>query len=172
MLKCIVCNNLDAKKQPGAGDFARFDCPRCGAFVLGGSAESELERAPLRRSLMSHTLRRMQLPHDKHLHVITSDELPTFWKDIRLPPPPEQADNLILWIGDNQNAVLDFPETTPYALAALVGLPVSSPLGDYEGIRWLYGQVGRDRLYVMNEVPGTTQLAFSLHIMAGKSTAN
>jgi hypothetical protein len=44
MPNCIVCDARNAKRQPGAGDFARFDCPRCGSFVLSGTAEAVLER--------------------------------------------------------------------------------------------------------------------------------
>jgi hypothetical protein len=96
---CIVCQTQDAKREPGQGDFARFDCRRCGAFVLTGTAEStlptKLDEKPLRRSLMSHTLRRVQRPGDKHLRQISDDELPTFWRNERLPTPQQQADSLI-----------------------------------------------------------------------------
>jgi hypothetical protein len=74
--------------------------------VLTGSAEAALERLltemPLRRSLMSHTFRSMQRSDQKHLGPITTEELPGYWKDERLPTPLEQADALILWIGDHQ----------------------------------------------------------------------
>ena len=57
MPNCVVCSTPNASRQPGAGDFALFDCPRCGSFALSGTAESALERMltemPLRRSLMS-----------------------------------------------------------------------------------------------------------------------
>jgi hypothetical protein len=53
-------------------------------------ADSALERAfievPLRRSLMSHTLRRMQTPDRAgRSHLIRSVDLPTFWTEARLP---------------------------------------------------------------------------------------
>src|SRR5271170_2154815 len=106
MPNCIVCKTPNTTREPGVGDFARFVCPRCGSFALSGTAESALERMlaemPIRRSLMSHTLRRMQRLDQKQLHIIQNDELSTFWRDERLPSPLEQADNLILWIGDNQ----------------------------------------------------------------------
>ena len=58
---CIVCNNPQCERQPGVGDFARYKCPRCGIFVLSGSAEATLpnllKEDPIRASLMSHTLR-------------------------------------------------------------------------------------------------------------------
>ena len=48
-----------------------------------GTAEvtfkQRLAEEPLRKSLMSHTLRRMQRPDQKHLHIIRDDQLPTFW---------------------------------------------------------------------------------------------
>ncbi len=63
---CIVCENDGCVREPGVGDFARYDCPRCGIFVLTGSAEAELPgklaEAPQRRSRMSHIIRRMQRP--------------------------------------------------------------------------------------------------------------
>ena len=69
MPNCVVCSTPNASRQPGAGDFALFDCPRCGSCALSGTAESALERMlaemPLPRSLMSHTLRRMQRPDKK-----------------------------------------------------------------------------------------------------------
>jgi hypothetical protein len=105
MPNCIVCKTLNTTRELGP-DLATFDCPRCGSFVLGGSAEAtlpdRLTEEPLRRSLMSHTLRQMQRPDKKHLRLIRDEDLPTFWSEGRLPSPPEQADNLIFWIGDNQ----------------------------------------------------------------------
>src|SRR6266446_7055968 len=114
MPNCIVCNTPNAQRQTGSGDFARFDCPRCGSFALSGTAEGSLEEllseVPLRRSVMSHTLRRMQTPNNKHLRIINSDELPTFWRDGRLPTPLQQADNFILWVGDHQETPASWAE--------------------------------------------------------------
>jgi hypothetical protein len=99
MSTCIVCETEGAEAL-GVGDSGgsvRFDCRRCGSFVLSGTAKStltpKLNERGLRHSLMSHTLRRMQRPGDKHLRVITDDELPTFWRNERLPTPQQQADS-------------------------------------------------------------------------------
>jgi hypothetical protein len=82
--KCIVCQTPNATYQPsipndGGPNFFRYDCPRCGSFALAENAgldlEAQLVQAPLRRSLMSHTLRRIQRPDNSHLHIITKDEL-------------------------------------------------------------------------------------------------
>ena len=149
-------------RQQGAGDFARFDCPRCGSFALAGSAESALEgllaEIPLRRSLMSHTLRRMQRPDQKHLRIITSDELPTFWREERLPSPLEQADNLILWIGDNQTAPSAWTDTTQSAIAAMIGIPVSADGNDAGGWSWLNTELSSKKLYRVHPDPGKVRL--------------
>jgi hypothetical protein len=119
---CIVCNTPNIRRQPGA-DFSRFDCDRCGSFALSGSAEvdlpEQLDQVPLLRSLMSYTLRRMQQPDGAHLHIIRTDELPSFWRQDRLPTPQQQADALVSWAGENQPASFEFAEISAPALAAL-----------------------------------------------------
>jgi predicted RNA-binding Zn-ribbon protein involved in translation (DUF1610 family) len=154
--KCIVCNNPQAMREPGP-NIVQFECPRCGTFVLSGSAEATLEpfltKVPLRRSLMSHTLRRMQRPDQKHLHKITTDELPSYWRDERLPTPLEQADNLILWIGDNQEAPQAWADTTQNAIAATVGIAVSPDGNDSGGWLWLNSQLEKKGLYKLHSTP-------------------
>ena len=157
-MSCIVCLTPNARRQPGAGDFARFDCPRCGSFALSGTAESALEglltEVPLRRSLMSHTLRRMQLPNDKHIRIINSDDLPTFWSQGRLPTPLQQADNFILWIGDNQDTPSKWAVTTASVIAATVGIAVSEPSGDSQAWGWLHSQMEPKELYRLDQQQG------------------
>lgn len=165
MPKCVVCNTANVARQAGAGDFARFDCARCGSFALSGSAEVVLDKllteAPLRRSLMSYTLRRMQRPNEKRPHIINSDELPTFWREGRLPTPLEQADNLILWIGDNQAAPSLWAETTVPALAATIGAMVTPEGNDSGSIGWLQSRLsdGGEGLLRVQGGTGTRWLA-------------
>ena len=148
-VKCIVCES-PCTRQPGVGDFARYDCQRCGAFVLNGSADAELPgklaEAPVRRSLMSHTLRRMQRPNAAHLRKISSDDLPSFWSVGRLPTPQQQANNLILWIGDNQEGPAWFVDTTGQVISAHIGVAIS-PNGNREVFDWLHNELGREALY-------------------------
>lgn len=150
MQSCIVCSTPNARRQTGDGDWTRFDCQRCGSFILSGTAESALESAlvemPLRRSLMSHTIRKMQRPKDSHLRIIGSNELPSFWSDERLPSPLEQADRFLLWLGDNQASPIEWAETTASVIAATVGTPVS-PGGDSQGWGWLHSQLEPKGLY-------------------------
>jgi len=173
--KCIVCQNPNAICHPGLapagnGGFFRYDCPRCGSFALAENAQLDLGRrlveVPLRRSLMSHTLRRMQRPDNAHLHIITNEELLTFWRDERLPTPLQQADNLILWIGDNQAAPDAWAETTVSAIAAMVGMAVSPEGNDSGALSWLHSQLGPKGLYKEHAAPGGGKFRVMLQ-MAG-----
>ena len=154
MSTCIVCETegAEALGVGDAGGSVRFDCRRCGSFVLSGTAASTLEPKlydkPLRRSLMSHTLRRMQRPGDKHLRVIADDELPTFWRNERLPTPQQQADSLILWIGDNQEAAFTFASIDRSAIAAWIGLSITAD--DVVEWKWLNTQLKPKQFYEEN----------------------
>ena len=160
---CIVCNTPNVRRHPGA-DFSRFDCDRCGSFALSGSAEvdlpEQLDQVPLRRSLMSHTLRRMQQPDGAHLHIIRTDDLPSFWRQDRLPTPQQQADALIFWTGDHQPAIFEFAEIAAPALAALIGLQIA-PRGDGGGLGWLFDQL-KDRNLFKNTDRGSGRIGLML----------
>jgi nucleoside 2-deoxyribosyltransferase len=88
----------------------------------------------------------MQQPDDKHLRVITDNDLPTFWRDERLPTPRHQANNLILWIGRNQETHFKPASIDRSALAAWIGLPISLP-NDSTGWVWLHSQLNDEKLY-------------------------
>src|SRR5262245_44190105 len=163
--KCIVCETEGAELRLING-CPRFDCRRCGSFVLSPTAEATIEtkfnEKPLRRSLMSHTLRRMQQADDKHLRIITDNDLPTFWRDERLPTPQQQADSLILWIGDNQETPLRSSFIDRSALAAWIGLQISLP-HDSAGWAWLNTELQKGQLYEAADVrQGTLDLKLTM----------
>jgi TIR domain len=160
---CIVCES-PATQNVGSGDVVRYDCPRCGAFVLSGTAEaalpSMLAEVPLRRSLMSHTLRRSQQPGNSRLGTITTDDLPSFWSQGHLPTPGQQTDSLIVWAGDHQQTPSDFVEIHRPALAATIGLHITRH-DDAHGFAWLNSQLEPKKLYEL--VPrGNNVLALKL----------
>jgi hypothetical protein len=93
----------------------------------------------------------MQLPDDKHLRQITDAELPTFWRNERLPTPQQQADSLILWIGDNQETHFNPASIDRSAIAAWIGLPISLP-NDSNGWVWLHSQLKEEQLYEAADV--------------------
>src|SRR6266852_7240076 len=157
MPNCIVCNTLNARQLPGP-DLTRWDCLRCGSFALSGTAESILEgrlcEVPLRRSLMSWALRRMQRTDNAHLHVITSDEVSSFWREERLPNPQQLGDSLILWIGDHQPMPMRAANASRTEIAAWIGLPITSP-DDAEGMAWLLDQLRPKKLFNETLVEGS-----------------
>jgi hypothetical protein len=93
----------------------------------------------------------MQQPDDRRLRVITDNELSTFWRSERLPTPQQQADNLILWIGDNQETNFTPARIDRSAIAAWIGLPISVP-NDSTGWVWLHSQLQGEQLYRMEVI--------------------
>ncbi len=145
MEKCPVCGRPNCVMTHD-GDNANFECVRCGRYGLTGSAlvvlEKSLQEAPLSRAIMSHALRRMQRP-GLAPKSISSYELPSYWAAGRLPTPQEQADLLVLWIGDHlatPDAVVRVPHEE---LAATVGTSVST---GNPGMVWLFDELAPRKL--------------------------
>jgi hypothetical protein len=79
---------------------------------------------------------------------INDEELSAFWRDERLPTPQQQADNLILLIGDNQETSSKDYRINRSELAARIGLPISSPHeSDSAEWAWLNSQLKEEQLY-------------------------
>ncbi len=100
---CRVCG-LELTDQGHNGDVYQFQCKRCGSYRLTGSAKAvvwnQLAEDDARRAILSHALRRMQRgSHDWPL--LDTSNLKQIIEHSQLPKPSEQADNLILWIGDS-----------------------------------------------------------------------
>jgi hypothetical protein len=92
----------------------------------------------------------MQRPGTQ-LGPITDADLPTFWRNERLPTPQKLADNLILWIGDNQETPFRSASIDRSVIAAWIGLPISLP-NDTDGWVWLHNQLDVKSLYQHGEV--------------------
>jgi hypothetical protein len=150
-LPCIVCET-PADRVPGLGEFARYECPRCGVFILNGGAEAVLpgmlNESNHRRSLMSFALRRMQRPNNTHLRILTKIDLPSFWEAQRLPNPQQQADALVVWIGDNQPDSFHFAGAHASLVAAYVGLPIARDgRTDTDTLKWLRLQIAHLNMF-------------------------
>ena len=145
MTQCPVCGLTLVKQSPSS---PKFDCERCGPFDLTGSAEqslpSEFSKGLHRRALMSHKIRRMQRPNQPPL--ITTYTMESFWIEDALPPAPRQADDLILWIGDNQVAP-ETPQRAPlHFLGAWVGASLANQKNPTAGTRWLIKYLEDEKL--------------------------
>lgn len=101
---CPICAMpLKAVGGPsGVGQY--FSCIRCGEFVLLGSAAVVIGhkfKSPTDpvRAAISHQIQKMQKGTDDEHPRISSYQLETLAR-MTLPKPSEQADNLLLWLGD------------------------------------------------------------------------
>jgi hypothetical protein len=134
-VNCPVCGIAGCSKAPPTKDslWTRFyNCKRCGGFVL----QDELNDGKLKdlsnrqRSILSHRLRRMQRSKAPPPEILGS-LLPK--ADDPLPSPAEQADSLILWIGDHQDSPAEalnvsLPDVSAYIGAAIAGSNQGSAL--------------------------------------------
>jgi hypothetical protein len=105
----------------------------------------------------------MQRPETSRLHTITTDDLPSFWVQGSLPTPSQQANALIVWVGDHQPTSFDLVEIHRSELAAIIGLQISQP-DDSGGFSWLNTQLEPKKLYELG--PRGNKLALKL-TMAG-----
>jgi hypothetical protein len=172
---CPICEtalrNLQRPAVTTRGDTldaTKYDCPRCGEFVLTGTLEamlsSLLARGIYRRALMSHKLRRMAPPSGA-LETISSYTIERLLAEENLPTPPEQADELILWVGDHQLSH-DYPtQAALYYLGAWVGTSLFDQEDPHSGIRWLLSHLA-DFTHTLAplEFPdsGTVKLQFTM----------
>ena len=135
---CPVCSTSPTEVSP-FGPMVRVKCPRCGDFALARSVYDDLPewflRDQKRPALMSHTIRRMQRPAD--LVMIYPETVETYWLRERLPLPREQADDLVLWIGDNQPSNATSARTNQLSFDAWIGSALPQVPGTASGLRWL-----------------------------------
>ena len=103
----------------------------------------------------------MQRPGSPRLHIISSEDLPSFWTADRLPTPQKQLDDLILWLGANQASTIDPAQISAPALAAYLGLKVRDK-GDGGGLGWLFKQLDEKKLYLRGETAGKISLQLNL----------
>jgi hypothetical protein len=82
-----------------------------------------------KRAILSHRLRRMQRPDGTPVQI-SEEELRTFNLDDPIPSPAQQADSLILWIGDHQPSQEQELEIPGSEVSAWVGSPTTSNFRD------------------------------------------
>lgn len=114
---CPVCITIPAKCSPReGGDY--FECARCGLFVLTGTARAILSQNLDRRAraAISHAIYRMT--SQSHWSRISSDLVRSTLDQNASPTPPEQLDNLIIWLGNTQADPGSAVEFTPRMISA------------------------------------------------------
>ena len=139
MAECPICQLSIAEEQQQD----LWNCERCGEFWIAHprhiTLDLRFDRKQLDRSMVSHLIRR-QYDNQHSLVLLNSEILDAYALQKRSPNPREQADNLILWVGDNQSSAGE-PATSPLiALAARLGTKIDKGI---ETVRWLIEQVSK-----------------------------
>jgi hypothetical protein len=151
--------------------FFGYDCPRCGKFELTGSLvsvlQSKLDGGVYRRALMSHNIRRTGHANAKP-PLINTYNVESFWLGERLPTPQRQADDLILWVGDNQPAPDEFiqcevPFEVPF-LSAWVGTSLTPSTTSGGGLHWLCTYLANAKLLEARQGPQTLAREFGISV--------
>lgn len=136
---CPVCDNsvfdtevttLDSDTEGQSLSAYSISCSRCGQFILDDRlANSRPWLAtdyPHTATVLCHAIQRMQPPPDSFSQAETvppriTPELIERVLDQHLPAPSEQADRLLLWIGDHTHAPGDYVHINERELEAIVG---------------------------------------------------
>jgi hypothetical protein len=150
---CIVCGTGNAKFQAIVGaDGDRWECLRCGSFGLARTASvnlpGRLQEKLWYPSVLSQALRRSQLQNGR-THTFSDDEIAAILTNNHLPNPSQQADQLILWIGDNQQAPQRAAHGSLLTLDAWIGSQIEGPIAS--GLTWLIGQLEKKALFTTKE---------------------
>jgi hypothetical protein len=146
IVNCPICRETFCTKEDVKdsrtwvrGD--QYNCARCGKFVLCGTLVRGFDDRYLtlsKRALLSHRLRRMQRADGEPVQIF-EEELLTFHLDDPLPSPAQQADSLILWLGDHQPSPANALEISELEVSAWICAAIA-PKGRNEELTWLLQQ--------------------------------
>jgi hypothetical protein len=164
MSNCPVCGTPGASSQAPVAGFADTDaveCPRCGRFLLSGTArvvlEGLLQRRTINNSRLSHVLRvRYDAQPRKPPFLQRETDLEPYQNDLSHVPPQQQLDNFILWVGNNQGAPQEWAKSNIHALAARVGSGIGSDTSEL-GLAWLINEFHNLGLYSFQRGGGSEE---------------
>lgn len=101
MSETVSCPLCDLKGVPGlpasVALLHKYRCPNCGTYEVSVGLGLP-DRARRERALLSHVIKKAQ--RTSPCPVLTVEWCEHILKGSRLPNPAEQADNLILWLGE------------------------------------------------------------------------
>lgn len=171
MSECPICQHTSCESTPTEVHRGvlgtRYNCPRCGNFLLADALKSTLEgyldNRTIIPSALSHHVRKIQ--REKRAPVAICEIDLNYLKGKAPPNPQEQIDNLLLWIGSNQASPDTYVISSPECIAAIVGAAVTPGTTEEPGFMWLLGQYGDDNdLFQRNIHVTDNRLHFRLKI--------
>jgi hypothetical protein len=140
---CPICGLRPVSKTT-SGDAVVIRCARCGEFRLSGTAEplpaqwlagKNPDRKPVGRWAASHAIRRMQ-GKGNPTPAINSSQLRLVWGH-PLPNPQQQADLLILLLGDASLPPGEFVHYTAAQYCAEIGTQDDLTQGKMSGLLFI-----------------------------------
>ena len=116
---CLTKNTL-VKSLATQDGFYMFNCPRCGKFSLSVEALSDFDLfdTPVNRAILSYWIHSYQ--SDSTIKL-TRQKISEILESTTLPKPQEQAEKLILLIGDSLKKPSDTYDVDLYKLISLIG---------------------------------------------------
>jgi hypothetical protein len=111
-VRCPVCGSGLTYEKPyhAVRPIEYYPCPKCGEYLITIQAKASLPgllRKPAAAALLSYFIRRLPRTGDEDpndLPVIKTEFLEAVLEHERLPDPPEQVENMILWLGANTSS--------------------------------------------------------------------
>lgn len=166
--QCIICGTRPAPVLAAGNSFGSQgvgrDCPRCGQYYFLGTAIDKvpnlLQRGEIDRSVLSSQIRRMYEERRKPVDIFESD-LAAYVGPKKPPNPQEQADRLILWIGDNQAGTHSRAMARIERIAAIVGADVDYGKSGETAFSWLLRELGSE-WFERGSLPTPPDITFRL----------
>ena len=123
---CVVCGT--GMKQPGKLDTDNltwyFPCPNCGDYIVESGPYITLkddDHSQRERAILAHEIWKMH--KNEKVPKLDKRRFDNIRENCTLPSPAEQADNLILWLGDElmEQGHGKYIELNSYVLRGRIG---------------------------------------------------
>ena len=104
-IACPICE-LKAHELNSRSDHRVIDCISCRRYILTRDAEVDRRFRNMdqqERTKLAHTI--SHRAHVDEAVTVSSTLLDTIWKDLKLPSPAEQADNLLRIVADRSSSI-------------------------------------------------------------------
>jgi len=139
---CTVCNSSAYGQKYDSGQVQFFVCPRCGRFSYILSIGPDIATLSVaQKTSLSYIIRKNQVSGKKNDYKITEETL----NNLPLIMPFDQADYLILYLGNHQNTPgenLKIDESKKPLMYAEIGISVEKP---DEGFKYIVDELMKEK---------------------------
>jgi hypothetical protein len=140
-------------------------CPRCGAYHITHEASSALpgviREVPIRWAITSHALRRTGSTFERPF-LVTQSWLASVWETDRLPNPQQQADYLVIYLGDTARVPDQWVTCLPVNIAGLVGTGDDPVKNETSGFAYLVEHLSAEHLITARSNMSAGQVDYRL----------